>query len=90
MERKENSRKKEYIIRKEKGSNVVYICPNDVGPSETSVSFYKPTRHSQRPELFNYEINSLHHTYLRTSSLEMRCSYMQYRRRYDSLVPYRL
>lgn len=29
MERKKSSRKKEDIIRKEKGNNVVYICPND-------------------------------------------------------------
>lgn len=66
------------------------------GPSETSVNFYNSTRHSQRPELFNYEINSpghhsaLYHTYLRTSSQEMSPSYMQHGRRYDSLVSYHL
>ena len=73
------------------------IMMQATGPSETSVNFYKTTRrHSQRPELFNYEINppghhsTLYHTYVRTSSLEMRCTYMQYSHRYDSLVSYRL
>jgi len=100
MEREEKSRKNAKTKwGRKKGNNVVYICSNDVdNRSFWNVGELLQIYTTSQPETRAVKLGNesprtpqrpMPHD-LRTSSLEMRCSYMQYRRRHDSLVSYRL